>query len=436
MPTASLQPRVSVNADGVYRKITRRLIPLLFICYVLNYIDRINVGYAQLQMKDALGFSDAVYGLGAGIFFLGYFFFEVPSNLLLQRIGARKTILRIMVCWGLVSAATMFVTTPMQFYIARFLLGVFEAGFFPGIVLFLTYWYPTSRRARIVALFMSATVVAGVIAGPVSGWILQNMDGVRGLHGWQWMFLLEGLPSCVLGFVVYKYLDDHPSRAAWLNASEKQLVEEDVTAGRSGQSHEAGVLKQAFLDPAVYLLCFASFTVLCGAYAISFWLPTMIKGLGVTNVQQIGLYAVIPFAVGGVAMILYGRHSDRRAERRWHFAVACFAGAVGLTASTLTTGSLWASIALLSLATAGLVSALPVFWAISTSHLSRGTSAAGIAIITSVSNLAGIVSPYMLGQIKTATASLTAGLWVIGILLLIGGISLLVGVKPQERTRA
>lgn len=419
----------AADRDATYRKITWRLIPLLFLCYVLNYVDRINIGYAQLQMKDALGFSDAVYGLGAGVFFLGYFLLEVPSNLLLQRIGARKTMLRIMVCWGLVSAATMFVKTPVQFYAMRFLLGVFEAGFFPGIVLYLTFWYPAARRARIVALFMTATVVAGIVAGPVSGWILQNMDGVHGLRGWQWMFLLEGLPSCVLGIVVYRFLDDRPLDASWLTDEEKGLVESDMAQAARGSAGARESASGAFTDPKVYLLCFASFAVLCGGYALSFWLPTMIKGLGVGSIQQIGLYSVIPYAIGALAMVWYGRRSDARKERRRHFAVACLLGAIGLFGSTFTTQSLWASIALLSLASAGIVSALPVFWAASTSYLSPRTAAAGIAIITSVSNLAGVASPYVLGLIKTATGSLSAGLAAIAGLLVLGALALMMGFK-------
>jgi D-galactonate transporter len=428
-----LGQQASSTTEATYRKITRRLIPLLFFCYVLNYIDRINIGYAQLQMKQALDFSDAIYGLGAGVFFLGYFLLEVPSNLLLQKIGARKTMLRIMLCWGIVSAATMFVTTPMQFYVARFLLGVFEAGFFPGIVLYLTFWYPPARRARIVALFMMATVVAGIIAGPLSGWILQNMNGVHGLQGWQWMFVLEGLPSCVLGVVAYVFLDDKPSDAKWLSEDEKELVIAELAAGPQTTAQFGNATRQAFLDPLVYLLCFASFTILCGGYAISFWLPTLIRGMGVADLQKVGLYSVVPYAVGAFAMVWFGKHSDSRQERRWHFAVAAAMGALGLVGSTFTSNNLWLSIGLLAMATAGIVSSLPVFWAVATSHLSKASAAAGIAIITSVSNLAGVASPYALGLIKTSTGSLTAGLYVVAALLLVGAMSILLGIEATPR---
>lgn len=415
--------------EATYRKITRRLIPLLFFCYLLNYIDRINIGYAQLQMKQALGFSDAVYGLGAAAFFVGYFLLEVPSNLLLQRIGARKTILRIMMMWGLASTATMFVTTPMQFYVARFLLGVFEAGFLPGMILYLTFWYPPARRARIVALFMTATVVAGIIAGPLSGWILQHMNGVHDLLGWQWMFVLEGLPSCVLGVIAYSFLDDKPSNSKWLNEGEKRFVHAELADEQATVPPTEGAPHRAFLDPGAYLLGFASFTILCGGYAISFWLPTMIRGMGVVSLQLVGLYAAIPYSLAAVAMVWFGKRSDARQERRWHFAAAAASGAAGLVASTFTSNDLWLSIALLSLATAGIVSTLPIFWAISTSYFSRASAAAGIAIVTSVANLAGIASPYALGLIKTSTGSLTAGLYVIAALLVAGAITILLGIK-------
>jgi MFS family permease len=277
--------------DATFRKVTWRIIPFLFFCYVLNFVDRINIGYAQLQMKQDLGFTDAVYGLGAGLFFISFFTFEVPSNLLLEKVGARKTMLRIMLLWGLTSAATMFVSTPTQFYVARVFLGIFEAGFFPGIMLYLTYWFPAGHRARIVALFMTAVVIAGLIAGPMSGWIMKDMNGAHGLHGWQWMFLLEGLPSALFSIVLYLYLDDKPKDAKWLNAAEKEIIIQNVAADKkvSNVAHQS-MMREAFSDPKVYLLAFVYFAITCGGYVLSFWLPTIIRELGVTDVLQIGLY--------------------------------------------------------------------------------------------------------------------------------------------------
>jgi D-galactonate transporter len=412
------------DVEHIYRKITRRLIPMLFICYMFNFVDRANIGFAQLQMKSSLGFSDAVYGLGAAMFFIGYILFEVPSNLLLRRIGARKTILRIMVLWGLASAATMFVVTPTQFYVARFLLGVFEAGFFPGIVLYLTFWYPQQRRARVMAIFMMAAVAAGIIIGPVSGWILKNMDGLNGWAGWQWMFLLEGLPSVVLGIVAFLKLADSPADAKWLSAGERRIVEDAVQPKqhetRAAPAHSVG---RVFRDPKVWLLCFVVFTAYCGAYFFGFWVPTIIRDLGVTDLQMVGIYSVVPNFFGAAAMFAFGRHSDLRQERRWHFVVAILIGAVGLLALTLTSNSLVWTLVALTVGGAGIMSALPIFWAIATRYLSEDAAPAGIALITSIASLAG-VTPALVGTIKTQTGSLTLALYLIVAVLLVGMVAL------------
>ncbi|MGO4329009.1 MFS transporter [Cupriavidus sp. 2TAF22] len=411
-----------LRRETMYRKITWRLVPLLFLAYVISYIDRINVGYAKLQMSSDLYLTDSIYGLGAGIFFVGYALFEVPSNIFLMRIGARLTIMRIMVCWGLVSAATMFVTTPLQFYIARFLLGAFEAGFFPGIVLYLTFWFPAARRARIIALLMSATVVGGLFAGPLSGWILQNLDGWHGLRGWQWMFLLEGLPSAFLGFVVYVCLSNSPEEAKWLSEDEKRMI--CVELPREAAPHASTPALEAagaaLRDPKVYLLSFLYFAAVCGGTTLSFWMPTMIQSLGAKSMQIIGLISAVPYAFAALTMILYGRHSDKRAERRWHYAVAVAIGGVGLALTSWTGAYMWLSVALIAIAIAGSVWALPVFWAVATAQLSRQSTAAGIAIITSLGNLAGLACPYVLGVIKQSTGSLTGGLFLIAGVMLAG----------------
>ena len=289
--------------ETVFSRVSWRLIPLLLIAYMVAYLDRINIGYAQLQMKQNLPFDDAVYGLGAGIFFVGYFLFEVPSNLLLERIGARKTLLRIMVLWGLAAAAMMFLSTPFQFYMVRFLLGVFEAGFFPGVILYFTYWFPSVRRGQVIAIFMSATTIVSVIAGPLCGAILKYFDGAAGLHGWQWLFLVQGLPAVALGFLVYFLLEDKPDDAAWLSRDEKQLIDDSLLHDvKDVESERAGTFGQMLRDPKVYVLSLVYFLLLGATYTMVFWVPTLIQSWGVKDVLLIGIYAAIPNAVGVIGM--------------------------------------------------------------------------------------------------------------------------------------
>lgn len=420
------------------RKVIWRIVPILFVCYVLNFLDRINVGFAQLQMKEQLGFADTVYGLGAGLFFIGYFFFEVPSNLWLERIGARKTMLRIMVLWGLTSAATMFVQTPAQFYAVRFLLGVFEAGFFPGIILYLTFWTPLAYRARVTAFFMSALVVSGMIAGPVSGLILQSMNGVAGLQGWQWMFVIEGLPSCLLGVLVYFYLDDKPEDARWLAPAEKAALVNALRAERhaAGAAHASPSLRDAMAQPLVYLFAFVYFAVLAGGYVIAFWLPLTIRELGVSNFLHIGLYSAIPYTVAGLAMIVLGRSSDHFNERHLHVAIPASVGALALIALPQASHSLALSLTLLAVATAGLYSSLPPFWTVATQSLSRAEAAAGIAMIASLGNLAGFGSPFIIGQVRAATGSSASGLYLMAAIVLLGGIALMLGTRAARKDMA
>ena len=425
------------QAERTYSKVTLRLIPFLFVCYVVSYLDRINVGYAQLQVKGDLGFSDAVYGLGAGIFFIGYFLFEVPSNLLLERIGAKRTICRIMILWGLASACMAFVRTPMTFYIVRFTLGVFEAGFFPGIILYLTYWFPGSRRARIIAMFMSGIAIAGVIGGPLSGWIMTDFNGVGGMAGWQWMFIIEGLPACFLGLYVLFRFDDRPEDAAWLSREEKALIRHhlDLEAGGGPVPHHGTgehSLMQVLRDPRVYVLSFAYFCFICGVYVISFWLPTFIKEMGVTSALRVGLLSVIPYGITAVGMILIGRHSDRTLERRWHCAIPAFLGAVGLVAMVYTPASnMPLAIAFLSLASLGIITTMPLFWAIPTAYLKGSAAAGGIAFVNSLGLIGGFVSPFALGWIKTATGSLSWGLFAMAGVMVAGGLTLLFAVPPD-----
>jgi MFS family permease len=406
------------NSDATWRKITLRLMPLLFVSFVFNYIDRINIGYAQLQMKPQLGFTDAVYGFGASMFYVGYLLFEIPSNLAMQRIGARKTLLRIMFLWGLASASTMFIRTPFEFYAIRFLLGVFEAGFFPGVVLYLTFWYPPERRARIVAILMSAGVVAGIVAGPLSGSIIQNLDGLCGLRGWQWMYVLQGLPCCLLGFLAYFYLSDRPEQAKWLGKAERELIASQV--GPAHQPFHASAfsgLQAAWRLPSLFVLAYLYFALCCGVYTMSFWLPAMIQGWGALSVQAIGFYSVIPYSIGMLAMFWLARRSDARDGHRTNLAVSLCVAAFGFAATTCTSGSLWMSMALVSAGMAGLIAALPLFWALATNILPKEAAPVGIATITTVSGLAGALCPSAMGLIKTLTGSTAIGVYLVAALL-------------------
>jgi D-galactonate transporter len=391
--------------DATFRKVTWRLIPFLFICYIVAFLDRINIGYAQLQMKQTLPFSDAVYGLGAGIFFIGYFLFEVPSNLMLAKVGARKTLLRIMFLWGLVAAAMMFVSTPTMFYVLRFFLGVFEAGFFPGVLLYLTYWYPNARRGRIIALFMSATAIAGIVAGPLSGGIMKYMDGMNGWAGWQWLFLVQGLPASLLGVAAYFYLQDKPEDARWLSPAEKAIVRTQLEQDQHAAPGSHGSFWQLLRDPKVYVLSLIYFLLLGAAYAIIFWVPTVIRSWGVTDMLQIGMYAAIPNLVGAVAMVLVARHSDAKMERRWHLIGCVLLASVGMLLTVMVKGNLALSLACLSLAVVGVASATPIFFTIPTAYLAPASAAAGLALISSLGNLGAAVSPSLTGLISARTGN-------------------------------
>jgi MFS family permease len=391
-----------------------------------------NVGYAQLQMKQDLGFSDLIYGTGASVFFLAYFLFEVPSNMLLERIGARKTITRIMFIWGLVSAATMLVSTPAQFYFVRFLLGVFEAGFFPGVLLYLTYWYPQQQRGRITGYFISSIIVAGILAGPVSGFIMAGMNGMSGLKGWQWMFLLEGLPATLLGIIAWLYLDDRPANASWLNDRERALLTRKIEADRAiktGVEHSG--IGKVFGDSRVWVMAFIYFAYLCASYTHAFWLPIMINDLGVADVKRIGLLSAIPSLAGLVMMNWYGRHSDLKAERRWHFTLAVFIAGITLTLSTLTPGSLLISMVLFIVAAAFLSGSVPVFWAVPPAYLSERGAAVGIALVTCVGQLGGVVAGAFMGWVRSTTGSGALGLYAMTALLILAGLLMIVCVPVR-----
>ena len=431
-PAARQQAAPLHTSDEVRRtfaKVTLRIIPFLFVCYVFAYLDRVNIGFAALQMKQDLAFSDAVYGLGAGIFFLGYFLFEVPSNLLLEKIGARKTLMRIMVVWGCISASFAFITTPTQFYLARFLLGAFEAGFFPGIVLYLTYWYPPAMRGKIITLFMSAIAVSGVIGGPLSGWIMVNMTGASGLGGWQWLFIIEAVPSIILGVLVMFVLSDKPADARWLTARERDILTHEVgDPGTHGHDHS---FVKTLRDPRLYALSMIYFTIAAGLYIISFWLPEMVRSYHVTNPLQIGILTAIPYVVTCVGMVIVGKHSDKTGERRWHVALGMIVAAIGLVAVTLVHSSLVVALVVFSITTLGILTAMPLFWTIPTSYLSASGAAGGIAVINSIGLIGGFASPSVLGWVKITTGSLNYGLYTFAITLVLGAILLLTAM-PQR----
>lgn len=425
---AALPGAMVDETDQVYRKVTLRLIPFLFVCYVAAYLDRVNVGFAKLQMLNDLKFSETIYGLGAGIFFIGYFIFEVPSNIILHKVGARLWIARVMFTWAIISAAMMFVTTPTMFYVLRFLLGVAEAGLFPGVILYLTYWFPAKRRGSIIAMFMTGIPIAGLIGGPLSGWIMHSMSGLYGLAGWQWMFLIEALPSFVLAFGVLAYLTDSIAKAKWLTADEKALLTREIEADKGEAT--AHRLRDGFTSPWVWLLSAIYLFFIMGLYGVGFWLPTLIKGAGVTDTLTIGMLSSIPYGVAAVAMIVVGRMSDAARERRWHILVPGVIGAVGwLVSIQFSTNIVVAEIAL-TVATAGVLVTLAQFWCLPTAVLAGAAAATGIAVVNSVGNLAGFVSPYLIGWIIDRTQSTSLGVYTLAGCLLVG--SLLALTMPKH----
>lgn len=415
----------------VQKRITLRLIPLLFCCYIIAYIDRINVGFAKLQLQTALGVDPAifgqVFGLGAGLFFIGYFLFEVPSNLILQRVGARVWIARIMIVWGFVSMAFMFTKGVTSFYVLRFLLGAAEAGFFPGVILYITYWYPPAERARMIALFATGAIVAGVVGSPLSGALLA-MDGIGGLAGWQWLFLIEGFPAVLLGLVVLFLLPNGPQDARWLTAREKKwLTERLALAAADSTGSQRHTLRDCFTSPVVWLLCLIYFLRNVGTYGYEMWLPSMVKGMTGKSDFLVGIINGLPYLVAGIAMYLMGRHSDKTGERRGHMAV----GAVGATVGFLiaaTSQNVPLAIAGLCIAFAGSKASLPPFWALSTQFLKGTAAAGGIALINSVGNLGGFFGPPLVGLIKDTTGSNFGGLVLLGGCYV--GVALLAFVVP------
>jgi D-galactonate transporter len=390
------------------RKITRRIVPFLMLCYFIAYLDRVNVGFAGATMRHDLGLSASAFGGAAGIFFIAYFFFEVPSNLALNRFGARKWIARIMFTWGLVSGAQALVTGVVSFNIVRLLLGVAEAGFFPGIIFFLTLWFPSAYRARIVGLFMVAIPISTVIGSPISGFIL-DLEGVAGLHGWQWMYIIEAVPALLMTFAVLGYLTDRPADAQWLEPDERQWIQARLDAERANrESFFKLSLPQSILKPRVLLLGCVYMALNVPQYGLSFFLPQIVKAFGVSNVQA-GFITALPYVVGGIGMVTWGRHSDRTGERVWHCVIPFAAMVVGLGLAAVIDDPI-AKIAVLCIAAWGFFAILPVFWTLPTAFLSGVGAAAGIAAVNSIGNLGGYFGPQVFGYFKTATGGDMASL--------------------------
>ncbi|TAM60209.1 MFS transporter [bacterium] len=395
----------------------------MFILYVANFLDRVNVGVATLTMSKDLNLSAAAFGLGAGIFFIGYFLFEVPSNLILDKVGARLWIARIMISWGIISSATMFVHSAGMFYTLRFLLGVAEAGFFAGMILYLTYWFPAAERAKAVAGFMTAVAVAGVIGNPISG-LLLKLEGVAGLHGWQWLFLLEGIPSIILGFVVIGYLTDKPEQATWLTEAERGWLIGHLKSERDEKERrERFSLMQALVNGRVWLLALIYLGIVIGLYGFVIWLPTIIKGMlaaGTSN-SAVAYLSAIPFVFAAIAMVIVGRSSDSSRERRWHVAGPAFVGALGLVVSVYLHSAVGAFIGLI-FGAIGIYAALGPFWTFAPAFLTGTAAAGGIALINSIGNLGGFLGPYVVGAVKTRTGSFTDALGFLIAALIVAGV--------------
>ncbi len=423
MPDA---PPPSVTAVAALR---RRLIPFLFLLYVVAYLDRVNIGFAALDMNRDLGFTATVYGLGSGIFFVSYTLLEVPSNLILARVGAGAWIARIMLTWGLVSVGMAFVQSATSFYLLRFLLGAAEAGFFPGILYYLTQWFPARERAHAVALFMTGTAIAGVIGGPISSGLLL-LDGVFGLRGWQWLFVVEGVPAIVLAPIVLRRLDRRPAEARWLSKAERAWLTAtlEVEASETGGMHHD--VRGALTSPRLWRLAGIYFCIVLAFYGVSFWLPQIVQSLGHQPSSIVALISSLPYVVAAAGMVAIGRRSDITGERRWHVAVPALIGAAGFVAAATVPTSVTLSVVALSIAAFGIWGALGPFWALPTAFL-RGTAAAGgLALVNAVGNIGGFLGPTLVGYARDATGSFAAGLWVLAAGLVAG--ALLTLTLPAE----
>jgi ACS family tartrate transporter-like MFS transporter len=408
-------------AESALRKVRWRLIPFLFLLYIVAYLDRVNVGFAAIDMNRDLGFSAAVYGLGSGIFFLSYTLFEVPSNLILVRVGVRIWIARIMFTWGIFATAMMFVNNATTFYTLRFLLGAAEAGFFPGIILYLTYWFPARERARAVGLFMTATAMAGVIGAPVSSALLQ-MHGLGGLHGWQWLFLIEGIPAMLLAPFVLYYMTDRPSDAKWLTPAEREWLSREMDAEHARTDNAHVTLREAAGSLRLWIVSLPYFCIVIAFYGVSFWLPQIVQAGSGYSSAMVVLLSAIPYVAATIGLVVIGASSDRLRERHWHVAGPCLIGAAGFVLTVLAPQTPAFALATLSIAAFGIWGTLGPFWTLPTAFL-RGTAAAGgIAIVNSIGNVGGFVGPFLMGWIREATGGFSAGLLTLAGILVLGAV--------------
>ncbi|MEK6305042.1 MAG: MFS transporter [Pantoea dispersa] len=432
MTDVSTRPAALAAEDtaSIYRKITWKLIPFLCLCYLAAYLDRINIGLAKLQMASDLALSETAFGLGAGLFFVGYILFEVPSNLILQRVGAKIWIARIMITWGLLSTATLLVQTPTQFYIIRFFLGAAEAGFLPGVLFYLTKWFPSWRRSRIIALFMIGLPLSSLIGGPLSGWIMGHFHEVYGMRGWQWLFLLEGLPSVLLGVLTFLLLPNSVESASWLSSSEKQAVLRELARDEGDAKGLKHSLRDGLLNIRVVMLGGIDFSILLSAYAMGFWMPTFIKNAGTTDITTIGYLTAIPSLAALIGMLAIGASSDRLRERRWHIIVPFIIGAAAMGTSTFFAHNVAMTVLLFSIAQAMIIGAVPVFFSLPATFLKGTAAAAGFALACSIANIAGLVSNSVMGVALDLTGSSNGALWFFAVCLLLS--SLLVVALPAK----
>jgi len=427
----------SLSESAVVAKLTRRLLPFLFLLYIVAYLDRINVGFAKLQMSGQLHFSEQVYGLAAGMFFAGYFFFQVPSNLILGRIGARRWISLLMIVWGTISGSMMLVTSPRSFYVLRFLLGLAEAGFFPGMILYLRGWFPASARARTMALFMTAGPLSGVIGGPVSGAILTLGHG-GGLAGWQWLFLLEAVPAIILGVIVYFFLADNPRDAPWLSNQEREWLASTLFREQSLNAPDpvgGPAWWSVFVDPRVLLLALVYFCLNTCSYGISLWLPSVVRLFSGRSTFVIGVLSAIPYLAATVGMVLSGHHSDRTGERRWHVAGSALLAAGAFFLAAISTSTV-AVVAAISFSVLGINGMLGPFWAMPSSFLTGATASAGIAFINSIGNLGGFFGPYVLGLARTSSGNFRSGLFLLSGAMAVGAVLVLLVKMPSTASRS
>ena len=414
----------SQDTDALFRRIAWRLVPLILAMYIAAFLNRVNVGFAALTMNKDLGFSPEVYGWGTGIFFLGYLVFEVPSNLIMERVGARLWLSRIMITWALVSMTFAFVQGPVSFFALRFLLGLAEAGFYPGVILYLTYWFPAHYRGRVIAVLMSAIPISSIVGNPISGWIMDAMNHTAGMPGWKWMFVLEALPAVLVGIACLFYLDNSIAAAKWLNDDEKRVLTSAIAHDTKTQVAGTHNSLAAFKDPRVWMMSLIYFFFVMGQYGMTFWMPTLIKTAGVVGNTRIGIVSAIPFIVTLILMNVLGRSADHHRERRWHLVIPALIGAVGFVIVP-NAPNVTLAVCALSLAAAGAITCAPLMWALPTSFLAGAGAAAGIAVINSFGNLSGFAAPYLIGYVKDATGSAAIGLYIIAGGLVAGAILVL-----------